>query len=638
MRAGLVISKRRMVDFCLAKGNDTRVNVDDTDPENPIYKYPIFRFSTSTGWGIPSYVENTIGVLDVRSTIKQSGNIYNTRVQRFNGGINGFIGDDKMRNHYPAGTIDLYIRIPRTQLGVIKSVTFQPGGSPIDTHYNINFLDVGFMRNLQAIRTREVESPISNNQKLPKHIKSIDIRNSVFDDLDISECLNLQEAILSNGKIKNLIVANEYEILDSIQLQNNSLTDISGLNAPNLTNLQVFNNTTLGNIDISVFPNLLTLSVRNSGMTALDVSGNVDLESLYLGGTGNEANNNNFGNNIVGNELLSKLRILSVRSAKNTKPFKLDDHPLLETLYARQTSDYTAFELGVNLNLNLKTIVTQNTPQPIPYNFNTYPNLEDLRSYGGGFSVINTTSSTNLKNIHWVSVTSEDLGVIDLSNNLSLNNIGRITGSGFTKIKLPNINMTSVWVNNSPNLTEIQNLNVPKNRNTLWVYNTGLQELSIDNISNLTSLIIGGGSETFTEVEGLGDKLPTMALLNIQPTPLVYSFELGTDLPLCRSIVLKGDYLNISYDIRKTWLSNIQMVKIYPMSTSGLATDGDQVANLIIDLSATSWNLSNLDVATPDYIGGIIDLRGNCAIPTPSTTLTDALDLLNTKGVTVLTN
>src|SRR5690606_6588129 len=135
------------------------------------------------------------------------------------------------------------------------------------------------------------------------------------------------------------------------------------------------------------------------------------------------SNNNNFGNSIIGADDLSELRVLStVNAGVANFTFNLDNYPLLEEIYSRNSGGATTpFELGVNLNLNLKTIITQNTPQPIPYNFNTYPNLEDLRNYGGDFSVINTASSTNLKTIHWVNATSEDLGVIDLSNNLSLN-------------------------------------------------------------------------------------------------------------------------------------------------------------------------------------------------------------------------
>lgn len=643
MRSGLVISKRRMLDWCIAKGNDTRTYIDNTDPENPVTVYPVFRFRQTDIAGV---INNPVGILDIRSSIKQSDTVLNNVVQRFSGAIASYIGDNQQRNAYPAGMLELHIRTPRWQRNMLQALNFRYGGfgNGNNNQCLISELDIEPLGNVLGIKTadtNDINGRLTNlNLKNNKDLKRIEIYAISEDTLDISDNINLEFLLVGNdfGAVDTLLLANEYPLLTHFNMGNNNLTDISGLNAPNLTSLSVFDNTTLGNIDISVFPNLLTLSANNTGMTALDVSDNVNLETLYLGGTGNQVNNNNLVNNIVGNELLSNLKILSVRSAKNTKPFELDDHPLLETLYARQTSDYTAFELGVNLNLNLKTIITQFTPQPIPYNFNTYPNLEDLRSYGGSFSLINTASSTNLKNIHWVNTTSEDLGVIDLSNNLSLNNIGRITGSGFTKIKLPDINMTRVWVQSSPNLTEIQNLNIPKNRNALWVYNTQLQELSIDNISNLTSLIIGGGSETFNTVGGLGSKLPTMVLLNIQPTPLIYSFELGTDLPMCRCLVLKGDYLNVSYNTRKTWLSNIQMVRIYPSSSSGLATDGDQVANLIIDLSATSWNLSSQDIATPDNVGGTIDLRGNCTSPAPSTALTDALDLLNTKGVTVLTN
>ena len=62
MRSGLVISKRRIIDHCLAKGNDTRVYVDETDPLNPVNVYPIFAFKQEDVGSLPV----PSGVIDIR--------------------------------------------------------------------------------------------------------------------------------------------------------------------------------------------------------------------------------------------------------------------------------------------------------------------------------------------------------------------------------------------------------------------------------------------------------------------------------------------------------------------------------------------------------------------------------------------
>lgn len=85
----------------------------------------------------------------------------------------------------------------------------------------------------------------------------------------------------------------------------------------------------------------------------------------------------------------------------------------------------------------------------------------------------------------------------------------------------------------------------------------------------------------------------------------------------------------MSYTINKIWSNNMQAVIVRP-ATGGLTADGNQVANMIIDLSGSTWDSGSSTFR--------VVIRGNAIAPTPSPELTAAISNLNSKGIQVYTN
>src|SRR5690606_13490946 len=86
---------------------------------------------------------------------------------------------------------------------------------------------------------------------------------------------------------------------------------------------------------------------------------------------------------------------------------------------------------------------------------------------------------------------------------------------------------------------------------------------------------------------------------------------------------------DISYTNSRIWSNNMQAVIVRP-ATGGLTTDGNQVANMIIDLSGSTWSSGSVLYR--------VVIRGNAIAPAPSPELTAAISNLNSQGMQVYTN
>lgn len=679
MRSGLVISKRRMVDYCLAKGNDTRVFNIGT-PEEPDLRTPFFRFRQVNVTG-----QNPNGVLDIRSNIIQDGEVLNSNIQRFNGIISIYIGDNKQRSEYPSGELELHLKLPKWQRYLVRALNWRYGTS-YDTSYGISYLDISKLGEVLGILTLDdnVQRISTLNLKNNHKLSSVAIQRHNIDSIDISDNLSLVSFNIigdSSGHVENLIInEEEYSELTSLSLGNNSFTDIPDIDAPNLTSLTVsnnlinspdFSNKTYKNItalniaynplgsegiDLSDLTELSVLNIERCSLTELDLSNNLKLKEINLQSSNSfETNGNNFSGGGLTFQDLYVLTELTDFNALKTRLNNISGQ-LLDFSYwplLRMFSVGGSVTGGfINLESSILTRFSffENTISGT-IDGSKVPNLTYLRlNQTSNIDVINWDSLTKLNTFIFYNVTNPNITTIDLSN--VTNNITMspqfVNNIYVEEFNLPNYQINSeVTLNISGNtsLNTITNLNtISRNNTSVHILNNNFSSLDTSKDSescfnNCTVLALGGANDTYTSTEVYNFRKNNLITLHIRGSVFQTSGNIGTDTcALATFIDIAGD-ANLSFTTIGGFGSTMRRFYIRPNIASGLATDGDQISDLIIYLSVKNWTTSgNITLGTDTYSFGILDLRGNCATPTPSTELTIAISLLESKGVTVLLN
>lgn len=685
MRRGAIINKKRVIDTCIAKGNDTR---------NVGLNFPIFAFSqmASQNEGFPTIFD---GELLLRSAIIQSGNVLNNHIQLQNA-VNIFVklGDNQQRNVYPIGELELNQRVHKTQVKNIKAIDFYQN-TALSSSYVTPYIDISAYKELIYIRAGLVPVTYFNCSKNLK-LKVIHIRNNNLTSINIENNVSLVIFNVSHesgtGNISSLTVASLYDSMLGCNISNNKFTSFPAFVAPNLTSLNTSFNPTLGNIPFSNFPKLETLNADRCGLTQLDLSNNTFLKTINIGvnqsGNNNNLTNqanisncllletlnavscgltaldvsnntelttlsiqtffgqvvskNDFGTNLVGLYNLVKLKTLNIGSANVTMTnFDLEAFPELTALLA-----------SVNLNLTGNLLTTTDKPFLTNidvsgtginfFNTNHTPNLGRLIIKN--FNQIDFTVLTKLQQLYYDSA-SGTLTVIDLRNGTVPMTAIQIFNTPITALYLPTTQVTNFTCFSCNNLSTFVINNISRTNTSLFINNFALATLdtsfgATNCFPNLTQLAVGGANDTYTSTKVFDDRKNNLITLVVLGSHFKVDGNLGTDTLTSATLInVQGDS-DLSYTGGGDFGATMRRVFIRPKAGSGLATDGNQVANLIITLSAKTWTTSttNISICGNNYAPKVIDLRGNCAVATPSTALTTALALLTTKGVTVLRN
>lgn len=686
MRRGAIINKKRVIDTCIAKGNDTR---------NVGLAFPVFDSAQTSAQsaGFPTIFD---GELLLRSAIIQSGNILNSRIQLQNP-VSPFvkIGDNQQRNYYPAGLLELHQRVHKTQVKNIKSIDFYPN-THITTSYATDYIDISDYKELIFIRVGLALVTYFNCSKNLK-LKVIHIRNNNLTNVNIQDNTSLVIFNVAHesasGNINSLTLASSYNNLLTFSINNNKFTSFPALVAPNLTSLSTSFNPTLGNIPFSDFPNLETLNAARCGLTQLDLSNNTFLKTIDIGinqsGNNNNLTNqanisncllletlnavscgltaldvsnntelitlnirtyygqvaskNNFGTNLVGLYNLVKLKVLDIDSANVTMTnFDLEVFPELVSLLAANNPNLTGNLLTTtdktfltNIDVSVTGITFLNT--------NHTPNLGRLILTR--FNQIDFTVLTKLYQLQYDSTSSGTLTVVDLRNGTLPMNVLRVFSNIIiTTLYLPPTQVTTFSCYNCANLSTFVINNISRTNTSLFINNLALATLdtsfgAINCFPNLTELAVGGTNDTYTSTKVFDDRKNNLITLVVLGTHFQVNGNLGTDTLTSATLInVEGDS-NLSYTGSGTFGATMRRVFLRPKTGSGLATDGNQVANLIIALSLKTWGASgNTNISGVNYTHRVIDLRGNCAVAIASGSLTTALNLLITKGVSVLRN
>lgn len=635
MRRGAIINKKRVIDTCIAKGNDTRV--DMTDPLNPVY--PMFRYINA------GTTNNTTGELLLRNSIIKDNILLNTLNQLIPSieSFSDYIGDNKQRNYYPSGILELHQRVHKTQVKKIEILNFRWVSNLVGSSYIINYLNIKKTNNVKYITAYNVDT---------------------------------------------LAVATTYLNLVAVNIDSN-LIGFPNIIAPKLDILNLSNNLALGNINVNTYLQLSDLRLSNCNITVLNVSSNTVIKVLLIGNFIFN-NNNNIGSNLIGLSNLTLLETLDVSQcslsaldvSNNTNLISLTCmlnvdititglYNLVMLQYLNITKGVTIinnFNLDIfpdliscilNSNYNISGDIVTTSPKPnlttlqiretsiTWFNTEDTPNLTTLVINNGlGLNQIDFTKLTKLMLLNAFNTTTGNCYIIDLRNGtLNMTTLSLYQNQVITHLYLPPTQVANlVNIHSCNNLSTFVINNISRTNTSLFINNLALATLdtsfgATNCFPNLTELAVGGTNDTYTSTKVFDGRKNNLITLVVLGTHFQVNGNIGTDTCAAATFInINGDS-NLSYTGSGSFGATMRRVFLRPKTGSGLATDGNQVANLIIALSLKTWSASgNTSINNANYAHRVIDLRGNCAVATPSTALTTALNLLTTKGVSVLRN
>jgi len=271
--------------------------------------------------------------------------------------------------------------------------------------------------------------------------------NVLLQTLNVFNNTALTEIQSYNCDITSLTLPNN-NILQYLSIGNNNLSGLDVSAYPSLTYLSCGNNigNSIGNLDLSSNPNLITLWCQNAGITNLDLSQctNLDLLVCY--------DNSLSSLDLSANTALSNIRCYS--SGINTLTFANSNY---NSLLYLDCSDNPIGSLDTSV----------------------FPNLVTLYCASNNLSTIDISNLTSLIDF---GLWDNNLTSLDLSNNASLEYVEPGSNTNLSNLTLPN---------NKTTLTQ------------LWAYDMNLSSLNYAEYTQLQYLDIGINNFTSADISML---------------------------------------------------------------------------------------------------------------------------------------
>lgn len=257
-----------------------------------------------------------------------------------------------------------------------------------------------------------------------------------------------------------------YTPLRSLKIQNQNLTSLTGIGITNLEEIDLTNNDSLSNLDLSDLPNLESIVCKdNSALTgSIDVSGKSSLFWLDC-----SQNPNITDIDVTGNTSLSV--IFAYLNSSLTSITGLSTCTGVTTLQL-WNSNLTGSLLDLSGCSNLKTLQISGNPNLSGLDVTNNPLLDFLYCQDDNISSINLTNNTQLKTL---GVNGNNLTSLDLTNNVKL---------------------TTLLAYQNPSLPSITGLSSLIDLVTLNVYNCAIPSINLTSNTNLETVAVGGTSLT----------------------------------------------------------------------------------------------------------------------------------------------
>ncbi len=335
---------------------------------------------------------------------------------------------------------------------------------------------------------------INNYYEVPSSFNRIDVNN--------------------DGEIQNSEVVN----IQFLNIENSSITDLTGLAAFVNLKLLICSQNQLGNLDFSQNLGLRELYCRNAGVTNLNVSLNSNLRVLFCDynqlPTLDVTQNTNLVNLICSSNLLSQINVsqntalqsLSI-DMNSISTLNISQNLLLRTLVC---SSNLLTEIDVTPHSQLIGLYCGNNPLS-SINVTQNANLETLTCNNIGVLNLNLASNTNLE---YLDVSYNILPNIDVSQNINLktffcissqmNNLDVTNNLNLERLYCSFNNLTELDLSNNSKLdqlycqgNQLNTLNIKNGKiesNVILMANTTLEFICVDEAQTSTIQALAGPS------------------------------------------------------------------------------------------------------------------------------------------------
>lgn len=395
---------------------------------------------------------------------------------------------------------------------VSNNIWFKDGGTSFNTNCNIPTTYVVNDPNLEqllvnlGIDTNGVTGDILVND--PLSITDLDIsNNSITDVTGLERFVNLENLNASNNQLASINVS-EFDNLQTLNVAQNQLTTLDITNSTALTSLTV-NNNQLTTLDVTNNTALISLIVNNNQLTGLNVSNNTVLNTLIA--NDNQLNGSNVvfkttNNNTI--QLSASLETLNL----NNNPLNSLDVTSLTNLVELQANNTNLSSLDVSNNalLQVLRVDTNNIPSIDITNNNAlvvfwarynrittlnalnHSNLTQLllTNQQNGFKLANLDIS-GATNLQYLYIDANAVNAIDITNHTNLIYFFAGWGNKFTSLSVNNHpNLLRLGIEGQDSAFSLTNLDVsgaPNLQRLGFSYNN-VSSIDLSNNNNLTEI------------------------------------------------------------------------------------------------------------------------------------------------------
>jgi Leucine-rich repeat (LRR) protein len=332
--------------------------------------------------------------------------------------------------------------------------------SAIDLSGNKNITNYNKLKNLYSLNLSNCDIKKLEDLTNIKYLYSLDISNNLNIDYENQLPLELCNLNLSNNAYTELSSFSKYKMLDYLNIANNNLTSLKGLEKTTINSLDVSNNnitdySALKNMslyrfighnceitDISIFNNynIIELDLANNNITDVSQYKNPNVVSIDL------SNNKN----LTGFSVFSEISVLTL---KNNNMTDIGELSSLSGLFYLDLSNNTINDITILNDLkNLEYLVLADNKQ-IEKSVLSSDNLNYLDI--SNCDIDNSFDSSKLKN----------LNRINISNNHNYTNIiglikTMVNLNGYAGIEMENMVLTEKEIKEIDDLSKIYSISL----------------------------------------------------------------------------------------------------------------------------------------------------------------------------------
>ncbi|MBM1105433.1 thrombospondin type 3 repeat-containing protein [Aurantibacter crassamenti] len=373
--------------------------------------------------------------------------------------------------------------------------------------------------------------------------QTTEIPNPIFEEYleNPANGINASDGIAGNGFVNTAAINNP--AVTTLDLDNLEIDDFSGIEAFGFLEEFRINmgNTVLTSIDFSQNKNLKIIFIDGAPLANINVDGTDALEELTIQ-RGNQLTNLNVTNNL-------NLKFLAVYQ-NSISTIIVSNNSQLEFLALTDMPQLTNLS-DLSVNSSLAGFVAINT------------GLERIELLGLTDLGTVTLEVANNSNLNYFEMTNSSVQSLILSTNTALETIKLDGNTSLTSFLLPpdNSPLTKFEIRDSSNFTNTFEIKDRTQLESIIIWNSGSDEIIIDNLPSLTSLIIDEHVNNLTK-------------LKIKNNPQLTSFDFRNNLQFIDVEIEDNINLQVLDGLRRSTFNTVDRISLLGNDIINLNVDG----------------------------------------------------------------